>query len=103
VPAAVAVVVEMFSVHVPEPVMELGLHPAVIPAGTPLSTNVTAPLNPLDAATVRVKLVLLPAATVCELGDAVSEKSGGRLLAVTVTLTATLCVSDPLVPMTVNV
>jgi len=80
VPAAVEDVVEMFSVQVPELLIDEGLQLAGMPAGIPLSTSATAPVNPFDAPTLTEKLVLLPAVTVCELGDAFSEKSGGGLL-----------------------
>lgn len=72
-----------------------------MPAGMPLSANVTTPVNPFCAAIVTVKLVLFPAVMVCELGDAASVKFAGS--AMTTTLTVVLLLSDPLLPAIVNV
>jgi hypothetical protein len=90
VPAAVEVVVETFSVQLPDPVIDPGLQLASMPAGMPLSTSPTVPENPFEPATLTVKLVLFPAVMVCEEGAAEIEKSGGGLLAETVTLTVVL-------------
>ena len=80
----------IFKVQLPDPVIDAGLQLASMPAGIPLSTNPTVPENPFDAATLTVKLVLLPAVMVCEEGAAEIEKSGGGLFAETVTLTVVL-------------
>ena len=102
VPAAVEDVVEMLNVQVPDVVIDEGLQLASMPAGIPLSASATAPVNPFEAAMLTEKLVLLPAATVCELGDAASEKSGGGLL-VNVMPTVVLWLRLPLVPAIVSV
>ena len=53
-------VVEIFRVQEPDPVIDDGLQLASIPAGMPLSTSPTVPLNPFEPATETVKLVLFP-------------------------------------------
>ena len=93
--AAVATI----SVEVPEPVTEVGLNVPVAPVGRPLTVKSTAALKPFAPVTVGVKVVLPPWTTVCELGEAVSEKLGG---AVTFRATSTLCVRLQLVPVTVT-
>lgn len=76
--------------QLPDPLIVAGLQLANMPAGIPLSTRATVPVNPFCAATVTVKLVLPPAVIVCEPGDAEIVKFGGGLLALTVTLTVVL-------------
>ena len=78
---------ETFSEQLPAPVIDDGLQLTDIPAGIPLSTRATVPVNPLMALVLMIKLVLFPAVRVCELGEAEIEKSGGGLFCVTVTLT----------------
>ena len=97
VPTAMLLVVEILRVAAPDVVIDAGVKLADIPAGNPLAVRDTVPANPLLPATFTVKLVLLPAPTVCELGVAVIEKSGG-MFGVTVTLTVVLWLSDPLEP-----
>ena len=46
--------VETLRVELPEPVIEVGLKPAVVPVGKPLTLNDTVPVNPLTAVTVAV-------------------------------------------------
>jgi len=65
----------MFSVQLPGAVIEDGLQLASMPEGIPLSISPTVPVKPLLADVVIVKLVLLPAVIVCELGEAEMEKS----------------------------
>ena len=63
--------------HAPDvPIVE-GLQVASIPAGIPLSAKAIVPVNPFKVPTFAVNVVLLPAVTVCELGDADNAKSGG--------------------------
>ncbi len=93
----------MLSVQEPDPVIEEGLQLASMPAGIPLSTRATVPLNPLVPETATVKLVLLPAVIVCEPGVAEMEKSGGGLFAETMTLTVVLWLRVPLDPPIVRV
>ena len=66
---------ETLSVQLPAEVMEEGLQPASMPEGIPLSTKPTVPVKLLIAEMFTVKLVLLPAVTVWELGEAEIEKS----------------------------
>ena len=61
----------------PEPVTEAGTNVPVAPVGKPLTVKATAELNPFAPVTVGVNVVLPPWITVCELGEAVSEKLGG--------------------------
>ncbi len=63
-------------VEVPEPLTEVGLKLAVAPVGKPLDPKVTAPLKPPVAETVTVEIALLPWTTVCEVDEALREKSG---------------------------
>src|SRR5438309_2336684 len=63
-------------VVLPWPVTLAGLKAAVTPLGRPEAEKLTLPLNPLEPATVTLKLVPLPAVTVCEPGLAENEKSG---------------------------
>src|SRR5713101_6580657 len=94
--------VVMVSVAEPGAFTELALNVAVTPAGAPLTLSATAPLNPFTTPTLTVELVLLPAVTVSELGDADTEKSGGGG-GCTVNDTLAVCVRLPLTPVTVNV
>ena len=70
------VAVATVRVEEPEPVTEVGLNVPVAPVGRPLTVKATAALKPFALVTVGVKLVLPPWTTVCELGDAASEKLG---------------------------
>lgn len=63
------------NVNEPEPVIVLRLKLAVTPVGSPDTENATVPVNPEIAPTVMVDVVLPPAATVREDGEAESEKS----------------------------
>ena len=98
-PLGVAAAVATVRVEDPEPVTEVGLNVPVAPVGRPLTVKVTAALKPFKAVTVGVKLVLLPWITVCELGDAASEKLGA---AFTTRMAVALCVRLPLVPVMVR-
>ena len=75
-PATVAPVVAIPRTELPEPTTEPGVKVGVAPAGKPLTANETLPPKPSTAETVAVKLVLAPAATVCDAGEAASVKSG---------------------------
>lgn len=88
------------SVEVPEVATDVGVKLPVAPLGKPLALRVTVPVNPLIALTVTEYVVLWPAVTVCELGEAEIEKSGG---AFTTRETVVLCVRLPLVPVMVSV
>jgi len=100
VPVVVLLVVLMVSVDDPEPpLIEVGLKLAVAPEGKPLALNDTALLNPLTGLADTVYVVLLPTVTVCEAGDADSEKFG----ALTVSVTLTECVGLPLLSVPVMV
>lgn len=103
VPAAVAVVVEMFNVEPPDPLIDAGLKLAVIPLGSPLAVSETVPVKPLRDPIVTVKLVLVPAVIDCELGEAEIVKSGGGAFAPTATLTVVLWLNEPLAPPIVSV
>ncbi len=87
VPLTVELVVDIFRVQLPEPVIDDGLQLTSIPAGIPLSTRPTVPLNPFIAETLTVKVVLLPAVIVCELGEADIEKSAVEVATVTTIVT----------------
>jgi hypothetical protein len=91
------------SVELPEALIEAGAKLALTPVGSPDAVNATVPVNPFSAATVVVKVVELPAATVCDTGDADKLKSAVCVTGFTVTLTAVLCDSVPLVPVIVGV
>jgi hypothetical protein len=84
------------------PVTEAGLKPAVTPAGRALAVRATAPANP----PVRVMLIVLaavaPWVTDTAAGVAASAKSGVAT-ALTVSWIVVVCVSVPLVPVTVTV
>ena len=80
----------------------VGLKLAFTPAGRPLALKLTLPENPFVPVTVTLYVVLPPAVTVREVGDGLKEKSGEGG-AFTTRVTAVVCVSDPLVPVIVNV
>ena len=65
-----------FSVLEPAVEIDAGLKEALAPAGRPLTLSETVPLKLVPAVTVAVNDVPPPCATVCEEGDAESEKSG---------------------------
>jgi hypothetical protein len=97
-------VVVMLSVEVPDEVIEGGEKAVCIPEGAPLDTSDTAPVNPFSAEILTVKLVLLPAATVCKLGSTESEKLGLTLVLVeTKRLIVALWLTPPLAPHSVTV
>jgi hypothetical protein len=96
VPAGVFLVVEIVTTVFPLPVIEVGLNLAVAFAGKPLALKVTTPLNPFIGLTVAVYVVLDPLLTVCEAGDGTMVKLD------TVSVTAVLWVTFPLVPLMVK-
>lgn len=55
---------------------DVGFSVQVVFDGQPLTLRATVPLYPLSGLAVTVYVVLPPCTTVCELGEAVSEKSG---------------------------
>jgi len=85
-PAGVVAEVETVSVDDPEAVIDAELNAAVVLAGNPATLRVTAPLNPLIAATETEYVVLLPIETVCEAGEAATVKSGVRTFTLSVTV-----------------
>jgi hypothetical protein len=96
-------VVETLSAQLPVPVIDAGLQLTCMPAGIPLSARPTVPVNPPIAAMLTVKVVLLPAVRVCELGEVEIEKSGGGLFVLNTTLTVVLWLRVPLAPAMVRV
>ena len=66
----------IFSVDVPEPVIDVGLRLAVNPVGALESESATALLNPLRAFTVTVEVPEDPLPMFNDVGDVVIEKSG---------------------------
>ena len=76
-----------------------GLNDPVAPDGRPETLRSTPPLKPFCGVTVIVVVVLPPCVADTEAGFADNAKSGGP---VTVSVTVVVCVSDPLVPVTVN-
>src|SRR5574340_736856 len=58
----------------------LGLNVPLAPVGKPLTLKVTVPLYPFKGVAVAVYEVLLPWTTVCEDGEADTEKSGTAVL-----------------------
>src|SRR5579872_4238988 len=64
-PATVLDVVLTVSVEAPEPVTDVGLKPAVVPAGNPLTLSPTEPLNPFKAPTLTVYGLEHPTVTPC--------------------------------------
>ena len=97
VPAGVFLLVETVKTEVPAPFTVAGLKVAVVPAGRPVTLNVTVPLNPNTDATFAAYLVLFPFTTVSDAGDAVSVKPE------TFTTTEVVWVTLPLVPVIVTV
>ena len=83
------------------PVAGDGLKLAVTPVGMPLAASVTAPANPPVRVIAIVEAPLMPKAMERVAGDAESEKSGG-VTGFIVNAITTVCVSDPLVPVTVT-
>ena len=75
VPAAVELPGVMVSVETPDPEIDPELKLAEIPAPRPSALKYTVPENPLLPITVTVYIVLDPAATVCDAGETLSEKS----------------------------
>jgi hypothetical protein len=71
-PGATLDAAESVSLLVPEPgaAMLVGEKLAVIPVGNPVTVSATAALNEVEAAVVKLTVVLLPAARLIELGDA---------------------------------
>jgi hypothetical protein len=76
VPTGVPEVVVTVIVELPDVVIEAGEKEAVAPEGNPLALNVTGPVNPPEAATFTVKVVLEARPTVSEPGVAATEKVG---------------------------
>lgn len=103
VPAAVEVSAVRVNMELPDPETVEGRKLAVTPVGSPDAVRVTTPVKLLSGIILAVKLVPVPACVVWELGVADIAKSGVRTGAVTVTVTAPLWVSVPLVPVTVSV
>jgi hypothetical protein len=97
----VAAVVVTVMVELPVPGTDVGANVAVAPAGSPLALKTTVSVKPPLGVMVAVYEVLLPAATVCEAGDAVIVKSP-TTGAFTTRLTDAVCVSVPSVPLIVN-
>jgi hypothetical protein len=95
-------VVVTFSVQLPDAEIEDGVQLASMPAGNTLSTSPTVPVNPLIAAIVIVKVVLLPAITLCEFGAAEIEKSARLTAPETVRVKNALFIRVPLVPVTLT-
>ena len=73
VPEGVVVVVKTLSVREPL-ISKPGLNAASTPAGRPVTPRTTAPIT-AGGSTETVKLAPLPATTLCEPGEAESEKS----------------------------
>src|SRR5437868_6899010 len=86
----------------PVPVTVDGLNVPVTPEGSPLTESVTAPEKSAVRAIVIAYVPVLPWRTVTEAGDADrdSEHAEGG---VTASVTVAVCVSAPLVPVTVRV
>src|SRR5690242_10230233 len=97
--SAVRVVVVIVRLDDPEPFdSEAGENEHSAAAGRPVQENVTWPLNPLMGATVMVAVPELPAMTVNEVGELVTEKPAP--VPVTVSVTGTLAVNEVEVPVT---
>jgi hypothetical protein len=75
------------SVRLVEPVAVGGLKVAVTPLGKPLAVKPTLPVNPPEAATVRVVLTLAPCASVSVAGLAFSVYEAGGTVVVGVSTT----------------
>ena len=85
------------------PVGDAGLNDPVTPVPWPLSDSVTAPVNPPVRMIVTVYVLLRPRRIDRDVGDADSENAGCCVTAVTENGTVKLCVSVPLLPVTVTV
>jgi len=81
-------------------VIGLMLKLVVTPVGAPETDKVTAELKPSTEVTVMVDVPELPSVILSEVGDADMEKSGGAVIC---RMICTVCVSVPLVPVTVSV
>jgi hypothetical protein len=90
----------MVMVELPDPVTELGLKLTLSPLPCPEAEKVTAELNPLDPATVRVEAPEAFCAMLSVAGDAEKVKSA-VLDAVTVSETVVVWVTPPPVPLMV--
>jgi len=55
--------------------MDVGLKPALAPAGRPVTLKVTVPVNAASGVTVTVYVVFAPGETVCDAGLAAIVKS----------------------------
>jgi len=75
-PAGVVVAVVIVSVEGVPAVIDVGLNVPVAPLGNPLTLKPTLPLNPFNAPTLTVYVVLPPGTTVCVAGVALRLKSG---------------------------
>jgi hypothetical protein len=83
------------------PVTDAGLNDPVTPVPWPLSDNATAPVNPPVRVIVTPYVVFRPRLTDRDVGDTDSENAGWAA-AVTTNVMLELCVSVPLVPVTVT-
>ena len=86
----------------PEPVTDGGEKELPVPAGRPLTLNVTLPINPFIAATVTAKVMVEPRCTVRIPGQAPIEKSP-QPLQPTASATEAVRTKAPLVPVMVSV
>jgi hypothetical protein len=100
VPVGVLLVVETLRVELPWPVTDVGLNVQVVFEGQPLRLNVTTPLNPFEAVTVAVYVVLRPRLTDRLEGVAAIVKLP---VAFTTSVTDVLWTRMPLVPLIVRV
>ena len=75
-PGDVVLKVLIVNVDEPEPVTDPGANEALAPVGRPVTEKLTVALKPPLGVTVTVRVVLLPAVTVPEVGVTASEKSG---------------------------
>jgi hypothetical protein len=102
VPVAVPAPTLKVIVELPPAVTAPGLNEAVVPEGSPLALSVTVSGEPLVTVVAMVDVPLPPWTTDTVLGVALIEKSfaGG---AVTVSITAVLCVALGAAPVTVRV
>jgi hypothetical protein len=92
----------MVSIDEPEPpLMAAGLKTPEAPDGGPVTFRATFPLNPLMGLTLIAYVVLFPAETDWDPGEAERVKSAGAV--VTTKVTVTECVRLPLVPVIVIV
>ena len=89
------------NVELPLPEMLVAEKPALAPAGTPLAESVIEPEKPLTGVDEMVELAEAPCAALTVVGFALSEKLGCAE-ALTVNETEVVCVSEPLVPVTVT-